>query len=66
MLATMEQVRMVLVVDDEIRDALRLESALANKDMAELIQDLVREHFSDALEQIRKRRAVRDKKKSKE
>ena len=67
MLAVMEKektkVRLALVVDEEVRDALRLESALSGKDMAELIEDLVRDHFTNAVEQIRGRRAAKDKRK---
>ncbi len=65
MLDVMEQtqVRMVLVVDEEIRDALKLESALSKKDMADIVADYVREHLSDALEQIRKRRTIRERNK---
>ncbi len=57
MLDTMEKVRLVLSVDDEIRDALRLEAALSGKDMAEIITEIVEKHHADALAQIRKRRA---------
>jgi hypothetical protein len=55
------EVRMVLVVEDEIRDALRLESALSGKDMKDIIEELVKEHLRDALAQIRKRRALKEK-----
>lgn len=61
MLATMGKVRLVLSVDDEIRDAIRLEAALQGKDMAEVFAEMVEKHQSDALAQIRKRRSQADK-----
>lgn len=63
MLEVMEKVRVVLKVDEEIRDALRLESALAGKDMADIIADIVKINFADALAQIRARRVKAEKKK---
>lgn len=66
MLETMDKVRMVLMVDPEVRDALRLESALSEKDMADLVADLVRNNFPEALAQIRRRRAQKEKSKQKD
>jgi hypothetical protein len=62
MLAVMEKVRVVLVVEEEIRDALRLEATLQRKDMADILTDFVTSNFPDSLAQIRKRRAAREKK----
>lgn len=57
------KVRLVLSVEGEIRDALRLESAFTHKDMSDIIADLVREHLPDAVNQVRRRRMLREKKK---
>lgn len=61
-----EKIRFVLVVDEEIRAALRLEAAnrtAARSDgeeveMSEIIEDLVREHLSDSITEVRRRRAL--------
>lgn len=61
MFATMSKVRAVLQLEEDNREALRLESALTRKDMGEIVDDLIREHLSEALSQIRERRAARDR-----
>ena len=65
MLIAMSKVRVVLVVEEEIRDALRLESALTRQDMAEVISNLVRTHLASAIESIRARRGEESKAKKK-
>ncbi len=65
MLASMaEKIRLVLVVDEEIRAALRFEASKrtsADPDgkevtMAEVMEDLVRENLGDNIEEIRRMR----------
>lgn len=63
MLAVMSKVRLVVMVEEEIRDALRLESALAGRDMSEIVEDLIRDRLADAMQKIRERRAKKSKNK---
>lgn len=63
MLAVMSKVRAVLQLEEDSREALRLESALTRKDMGEIVDELIREHLTEALEQIRARKAAQAKKK---
>ena len=51
-----DRVRLVLLVDEEVREALRAESALSGREMSEIVETLLRENLSDALLQIRQRR----------
>lgn len=62
MTEVMSKVRTVLQIDEEIRDVLRLESALTSKDMGEIVEELIRQHLPEQLEQIRGRRAKRPNK----
>ncbi len=65
MLATMNKVRVVLMIDEDVRDALRLESALEHKDMGDIVESILRESLASAVEQIRARRAAQEKNKDK-
>jgi hypothetical protein len=68
-----EKIRLVLVVDEEIRAALRFEAgkrSAARVDgtevtMAEVMEELVRKGLADSLEAVRKARAVEKKKNDK-
>lgn len=70
MAAMSEKIRIVLVVDEEMRAALRFEagrrSALRRDGvevtMSELFEDLVRTGLPDALAEVRKARAAEEKK----
>lgn len=66
MIETMTKVRVVLQFDEEARDALRLESALTGKDMGVIMEELIREHLSESLEQIRTRREKAERAKKKQ
>ena len=61
MLLHMSKVRLVLVVDDEIRDTLRAESGLSGEDMAEIVANLVRSTFPKTLKEVRARRSKADR-----
>jgi hypothetical protein len=65
MLAVMSKVRLVLMVEEETREALRLESALSSQDMSLIVEELIRTHLSEALEQIRERRTAKPKRNEK-
>jgi hypothetical protein len=54
------KVRLVVVVDEELRDALRLKAAKRRKDMADIVSDLLRDELSAELEELR-RLAEQDK-----
>jgi hypothetical protein len=56
-----ERVRLVLVVPDEIRAALRVESATTGEDMSDLVCRLVERHFAESLAEVRRRRAARER-----
>lgn len=56
MLAVMAKSRLVVLIEPELHDALRLESALSGKDMAEIVEELLRTNLVDALTKIRERR----------
>jgi hypothetical protein len=66
-----EKIRLVLVVDEEIRATLRLEAgkrSAARRDgsevtMAEVLEDLVREGLGHSLEEVRRARASEEKRK---
>lgn len=60
MLTTMSKVRLVLVVDDEIRDTLRAESGLSGEDMAEIVARLIKESFPKTFKEVRARRSKKD------
>jgi hypothetical protein len=59
----MERVRLVLMVDEELREALRVESSMTGKDMSDIVADLLRDNLSDTLELLRSRRRGGEKKK---
>lgn len=59
MIASMNRVRLVVQIDEDIRDALRLEAALRREDMGEIASRILREALADALDQI-KRRGIHD------
>lgn len=56
MISTMSKVRLVLEVEEEYRDALKLESALSGRTMVEVAEAIIAEHLPAALKQIRERR----------
>jgi hypothetical protein len=59
----MERVRLVLMVDEELREALRVESSMTGKDMSDIVADLLRENLADTLELLRNRRQQGERKK---
>lgn len=60
-----QKVRVVLMIEEECRDALRLEAALESNDMGDVVSDLIRKHLTDALARIRERRTKQEKSKHK-
>lgn len=56
MLSIMERVRVGILINEETRDVLRLESLLTGKDMGEIVEQLVNTHLPESVEQIRQRR----------
>ncbi len=56
-----ERVRMVLLVPEEVRTALRLESAKTGRDMSDIVADLLREHCRESLAEVRKHRKARQR-----
>jgi hypothetical protein len=57
-----DRVRLVVVIDDELRAALRLEAAKQDVDMSEIIAQLLRDNLAESLEEVRQRRKARGKK----
>lgn len=60
-----ERVRLVVVIDEELRAALRLEAAKRDIDMADVVAELLRSNLGDSLAEVRRRRAEGDEKKKK-
>lgn len=58
-----ERVRLVVVIEEELRAALRLEAAKQDVDMADIVADLLRKNLTESLEEVRRRRAEGDEKK---
>jgi hypothetical protein len=64
-----EKIRLVLVVDEEVRAALRLEAGKRSAadlegheiSMAAVLEDLVREHLADCVSEVRRARDKRRK-----
>lgn len=56
-----EKVRLVLVLDEEIRAALKLEAAKSGREMSDLGGELLADALADALREIRERRAADEK-----
>lgn len=63
MLALMEakRVRLVSIVDAEIREALKVEAAIMGREMSEIVEELLREALAERLEQMRQARAGKGK-----
>ncbi|TXH55097.1 MAG: hypothetical protein E6Q97_09540 [Desulfurellales bacterium] len=57
-----ERVRLVVVIDEELRAALRLEAAKRDVDMADVVAELLRENLREPLEEVRRRRKADEKK----
>lgn len=57
-----ERVRLVVVIDEELRAALRLEAAKRDVDMADVVAELLRENLRESLEEVRRRRKADEKK----
>lgn len=51
-----ERVRLVVLIDDELRAALRLEAAHRDIDMSDVVAQLIKDHLADSLDEVRKRR----------
>lgn len=56
-----DKVRLVILTDDELRAALRLEAAKQDVDMSELADSILRQALADALKEVRKRRQAKSK-----
>ena len=67
MLAVMaeERVRLVVVVDEELRAALHLEAAKRDVDMSDIVAELLRDNLADSLAEVQRRKSGGDKKKPK-
>jgi hypothetical protein len=52
-----ERVRLVVLVDEEIRAALRLAAAKRNTEMSVLVEDILREVLGDEIEEMRRLQA---------
>lgn len=59
------RVRMVLVVDEDLRDALRLRAAKDRSEMSEIVADLLREYLAEELRELQARPAAGSDKKPK-
>jgi hypothetical protein len=57
-----EKIRMLLVVDEEVRDVLRLEKTFTGEDMSDIVARIVLAAFPESLEEVRRRKR-KDKKK---
>jgi hypothetical protein len=57
-----DKIRLVIMADEEIRAALRLEAAEREMEMSELAEEILRDALASALEKVRKRRQA-DKRK---
>jgi hypothetical protein len=57
-----KRVRLVMTVDEELRDALRLEAARRRKDMSEVLAELMTEGLAEALAEIRQSNEADSKK----
>lgn len=64
MLASMKKVRLVLMVDEEVRDILRTEHGLTGEDMSDIVAGLIRQHLADSRRALRERKAKDAKRKS--
>jgi hypothetical protein len=50
-----ERIRLVILTDDELRSALRLEAAKRGVDMSEVADAILREGLAESLAEIRQR-----------
>lgn len=57
------RVRLVSMVSEEIREALRVRAAILGRDMSEIVEELLEEHLAETLEQVRAARSQPDKRK---
>jgi hypothetical protein len=58
-----ERVRLVVVIDEELRAALRLEAAKRDVDMAVIVAELLRDNLTESLSEVRRRKTASEKKK---
>lgn len=54
--AANNKVRLVLMIREELRDALHLEAALSARYMGEVLESLIETHLPEAVKQIHQRR----------
>jgi DNA-binding transcriptional regulator YdaS (Cro superfamily) len=52
-----ERVRTVLVLREELRQALRLEAAKRDEQMSRIVEELLEQHLAESLAEVRRRRA---------
>lgn len=59
---TMDRIRLVLLVDDEVRAALKSEAAEQGKEMSVLADEILRAALGEAVARVREQRAAKKKK----
>lgn len=57
-----DKIRLVVVVADEVRAAVRLEAAKLDIEMSELVEGILRKALAESLAEVRERKAKADKK----
>jgi hypothetical protein len=57
-----EQVRLVVMVPEDVRAALRMESVAAGEDMGDTVARLVETQLAEKLAEVRRRREAAEKK----
>lgn len=53
---TMARVRLVVLVDDDLRAALRLEAAKQDVDMSDIVSEVLLERLAESLAEVRRRK----------
>lgn len=64
-LSMADKIRLVVLTDDDVRAALRLAAAKADKEQSELADEILRAALAEELVEIRARKTADDKKKRK-
>jgi hypothetical protein len=58
MLAVMNRIRLVILTDDEVRTALKVEASARGVEMSDLAALILREALADALKMVRSRQST--------
>lgn len=53
-----DRVRTVLVIEEELRETLRVEASMSGRDMSDIVEDLIRDALVDTLRLLRERRSA--------